>query len=132
MILGSQWYLLFNIIAGASLIPKDLYHVADNLSLKGWARWRRFIIPAVLPYAVTGSLAAAGGAWNASIIAEYVKWGNTDIIATGLGAYILQTTQMGDFPRVALGTGVMCLYVLLLNRFVWYPLYKLSERHAEM
>ena len=90
MALGAQWYILFNIIAGTGTIPKDLHYVAKNFSLRGWLWWRRFILPALFPYYITGIVTAAGAAWNASIVAEVVKWGNTTLVAQGLGAYITQ------------------------------------------
>lgn len=130
MILGTQWYILFNVIAGTSAIPKDLILAAKNLGVKGPLWWRRIALPAVFPYYITGALAAAGGAWNASIIAEVVNWGDTTLVATGLGAYITQYTEVGDFPRIALGIGIMCIYVILLNRFFWQRLYNYAiERY---
>lgn len=123
MILGTQWFILFNVIAATAMLPKDLYQTAQNLGLKGWLWWRKLALPAILPYYITGALAAAGGAWNASIVAEWVSWGDTHLQATGLGAYIAQYTQQGDFPRIVLGIAVMCLYVLTLNRLCWQPLY---------
>ncbi|MDF2867185.1 MAG: transporter permease subunit [Gammaproteobacteria bacterium] len=132
MILGTQWYVLFNVIAGTSSIPKDLRLAADNLGLKGWLWWKRLILPGVLPYFITGAITAVGGAWNASIIAEVVSWGNTTLKATGLGAYITEYTHSGDFPRIALGIGVMCIYVLVLNRLVWQPLYNLAETRFKL
>lgn len=132
MILGSQWYILFNVIAGASSIPKDLYQVAENFGLKGWLWWKRLVLPSIFPYFITGAITAAGGAWNASIVAEVVSWGNTKLEATGLGAYITRYTTLGDFPRIALGTSVMCLFVLLFNRFVWRPLYQYAEERFQL
>ena len=123
MILGAQWYILFNIIAGASTIPKDLLQVVDNLNVSGWLRWSRLLLPAVFPYYVTGALTAAGGAWNASIVAEVASWGNETLVATGLGAYISHYTTTGNFSRIALGIGMMCILVLIFNRLVWRPLY---------
>lgn len=127
MILGAQWYILFNVIAGASQIPKDLLQVTDNLGVKGWLRWRCLILPGIFPYYVTGAITAAGGTWNASIVAEVVSWGDTKLHATGLGAYISEYTAAGDFVHLALGIGVMCLLVLLINRILWRPLYLLAE-----
>lgn len=127
MILGTQWYILFNVIAGASNIPKDIYQVADNLGVKGRLWWLRLGVPGIFPYFITGAITAAGGAWNASIVAEYVRWGAVTLKATGLGEYITQYTESGDFERVVLGTVMMCLFVLLFNRFFWRPLYRLAE-----
>ncbi|SEL91250.1 NitT/TauT family transport system permease protein [Roseateles sp. YR242] len=127
MIFGTQWYLLFNVIAGASNIPAELRHAAGNLGLSGWLKWRRYLLPAVFPSFVTGAITASGGSWNASIVAEYVTWGDTTVQAHGLGAYIAQMTALGDFPRIALGIGVMCIFVMGLNHFVWRRLYRLAE-----
>ncbi len=127
MILGTQWYILFNVIAGASTIPRDLYLVADNFGLKGWQWWKRLALPGIFPFYITGAITAAGGAWNASIVAEWVSWGNTTLKATGLGEYIHASTINGDFPKIALGTAMMCLYVLLFNHLIWRPLYRLAE-----
>lgn len=127
MIFGTQWYILFNVIAGASTIPTELRLAARNLGLKGFLRWRRYLLPAVFPSFVTGAITASGGSWNASIVSEYVSWGDTSLQAHGIGSYIAQMTAQGDFPRIALGIGVMCVYVMTLNRFVWRRLYSLSE-----
>jgi NitT/TauT family transport system permease protein len=127
MILGTQWYILFNVIAGASAIPTDLKDAAGNFGLKGWLRWKRLILPAIFPSYVTGAITASGGSWNASIAAEVVSWGNTTLVATGVGAYIFENEAKGDFPRTALGVCVMCLFVMLFNRQIWRRLYKLAE-----
>lgn len=126
MIFGTQWYILFNVIAGASSIPGELRFAAQNLGLRGWLRWRRFLLPAVFPSFVTGAITASGGSWNASIVAEYVSWGDTTLRAQGLGSYIAEMTARGDFPRIALGIGVMCVFVMGLNHFVWRRLYRLA------
>lgn len=129
MVLGSQWYIVFNVIAGTMAIPKDLRQAASSLNMSKSLWWRRLILPGIFPYYVTGAITAAGGAWNASIIAEVVSWGNTSIVATGLGAYITQQAHVGDFPRLALGVGIMCLYVSVIDRIFWRPLYHVvSER----
>jgi NitT/TauT family transport system permease protein len=127
MILGTQWYILFNVIAGASAIPTDLKDAAGNFGVKGWLRWKRMILPAIFPSYVTGAITASGGSWNVSIYSEYVSWGETNLIATGVGAYIFENSAKGDFPRIALGTGVMVLFVMLFNRQIWRRLYKLAE-----
>ncbi len=127
MILGSQWYILFNVIAGASTLPKDLYLATANFGVRGWLWWRKFVLPGIFPFYVTGAITAAGGAWNASIAAEVASWGQHKLIATGLGAYITEYTESGDFQRIALGVTVMCFYVLLFNRVLWKPLYNLAE-----
>ncbi len=132
MILGSQWYVLFNVIAGASVIPKDLLQVADNFGVSRWLRWRRLILPGIFPYYITGAITAVGGAWNASIVAEVVSWGDTKLVATGLGAYITEYTSSGDFFHVALGISMMCVFVLILNRLVWRPLYVLATTRFQL
>lgn len=127
MVFGTQWYILFNVVAGAAAIPNELRLAADNLGLKGWLKWKRFYLPAIFPSFVTGAITASGGSWNASIVAEYVTWGKTSLVADGLGSYIKQMTDVGDFHRIALGIGVMCVFVMLLNRFFWRKLYLLAE-----
>lgn len=132
MILGTQWYILFNVIAGAAMIPRDLRLVADNFGVTGWQWWLRLALPAIFPYYITGAISAAGGAWNASIVAEWVSWGSTTLKATGLGEYIQACTMAGDFPKIALGTAMMCLYVLLFNHLVWRPLYRLAQERYHL
>ncbi|HMN26549.1 MAG TPA: ABC transporter permease subunit [Caldilineaceae bacterium] len=127
MALGAQWYILFNVIAGATRIPTELREMTINMGLNTRHRWRELIIPGVFPAWVTGGITAAGGAWNASIVAEIVSWGGATYVAQGLGAYIAQATTAGDWPRIALGVGVMSLYVVGLNSFFWRPLYRLAE-----
>lgn len=127
MALGAQWYILFNSIAGAMAIPNDLREATRNFGLRGWPLWRTLILPGIFPAWVTGAITASGGAWNASIVAEIVSWGNTTLHATGLGAYIADATMSGDWPRIALGISVMVLYVVGLNRLVWRRLYHLAE-----
>ncbi|MCV2353416.1 ABC transporter permease subunit [Paucibacter sp. B2R-40] len=128
MVLGTQWYILFNVIAGASLIPSELRFAAQNLGLRGWLKWRRYLLPAIFPSYVTGAITASGGSWNASIVAEYVSWGDTTLQAQGLGSYIAHMTSIGDFPRIALGIGVMCVFVMALNHWVWRRLYVVAEQ----
>ena len=128
MILGTQWYILFNVIAGASAIPAELRAVAVNLRVRGWLWWRRIALPAVLPYYVTGAITASGGSWNASIVAELASWGNEHLQAEGLGAYIAEQTDAGDFHRIVLGIAVMSLFVVVINRVFWRPLYHYAER----
>jgi NitT/TauT family transport system permease protein len=127
MALGAQWYILFNTIAGAMSIPSDLREAMDNFGVRGWQRWRRLIIPGIFPAYVTGGITAAGGAWNASIIAEYVTYGHHTLVATGLGAYIAQATVNGEFAKILTGIVVMSIYVVGLNRIVWRRLYRLAE-----
>lgn len=127
MVFGTQWYILFNVVAGASTLPTELRLAADNLGLSGWLKWKRVYLPAVFPSFVTGAITASGGSWNAAIVAEYVTWGKTSLVADGLGSYIKQMTDAGDFHRIALGIGVMCVFVMVLNRFFWRRLYLLAE-----
>ena len=132
MILGTQWYILFNVIAGASAFPNDLREAASSFGVKGWSWWRKVMLPGVFPYFVTGAITASGGAWNASTIAEVVNWGNTRLTAHGLGAFIFQSTERGDFPRVVLGTAVMSLFVVLFNRVLWRPLFNYAAKRLRM
>jgi NitT/TauT family transport system permease protein len=127
MALGAQWYILFNTIAGAMAIPSDLREAMDNFGVHGWQRWRRLILPAIFPFYITGGITAAGGAWNASIVAEVVSYGGTTLLATGLGAYIAEATANGDFAKVLTGIIVMSVYVVGLNRLVWRRLFHLAE-----
>jgi NitT/TauT family transport system permease protein len=127
MILGTQWYLLFNVIAGASTIPTELRHAAKNFGLTGWLKWRRYLLPAIFPSFVTGAITASGGSWNAAIVAEFVSWGPTTLKAHGIGSYIAEMTASGDFPRIALGIGIMCIFVMGFNHFVWRRLYTMAE-----
>jgi len=127
MVFGTQWYIVFNVVAGASTLPSELRLAAENLGVKGWLKWKRVYLPAVFPSFVTGAITASGGSWNASIVAEYVTWGNTSLVADGLGSYIKRMTDAGDFHRIALGIGVMSIFVMLLNRFFWRRLYLLAE-----
>ncbi|MCW3044658.1 MAG: sulfonate transporter permease [Actinobacteria bacterium] len=135
MALGSQWYILFNTIAGAMAIPTDLREAMDNLRVTGWQRWRRLIIPGIFPFYVTGAITASGGAWNASIVAEIVTFRDRTLTAKGLGAYIAQAfsaTDPGHVARVLAGVAVMSLYVVGVNRLVWRPLYGLAERRYKL
>jgi NitT/TauT family transport system permease protein len=128
MILGTQWYILFNVIAGASAIPAELRSAAVNLRVRGWLWWRRVGLPAIFPYYVTGAITASGGSWNASIVAEVASWGDEHLQAYGLGAYIAQQTDVGDFHRIVLGIVVMSMFVVVINRLFWRPLYHYAER----
>jgi NitT/TauT family transport system permease protein len=127
MSLGAQWYILFNVIAGASAIPNDLREAATNLRLGRWLKWRNLILPAIFTAWVTGGITAAGGAWNASIVAEVVTYGHTKLVAYGLGADIARSTAAGDFSRTLVGVAVMSVYVVGLNRLFWRRLYRLAE-----
>ena len=132
MILGTQWYILFNVIAGTLALPTDYQYVAGNFGVRNWLWWRRLILPAIFPAYVTGAVTASGGSWNASIVAEIAKWGDTTLQATGIGAYIADMTAKGDFPRIALGITVLSLYVLLINRLLWRRLYNLAEERLRL
>ena len=128
MILGTQWYILFNVIGGASAFPGDLREAVKNFNIKGRLWWFKVMLPAICPYYVTGALTACGGAWNASIASELAKWGDTTLVAEGLGAYIAQATIAGDTIKVGLGIVVMSTFVILFNRLVWHPLYNFAQR----
>jgi NitT/TauT family transport system permease protein len=132
MMLGAQWYILFNVIAGASVFPNDLKEAASVLGLHSWQWWRRVILPGIFPYYVTGALTASGGAWNASIVAEIVKWGDTMLKAKGVGAYIAQATADGDYPRVVLGISAMSVFVIVFNRLVWRKLYAFAAERTRL
>jgi NitT/TauT family transport system permease protein len=132
MILGTQWYILFNVIAGASAFPTDLREAAGSFHLRGWRWWIKAILPGIFPYYITGAITASGGSWNASIVAEVASWGDTHLTAKGLGSYIAQATEAGDFPRVVLGIAVMCILVTLFNRVLWRPLYAFGERRLRL
>ena len=127
MALGSQWYILFNSIAGAQSIPTDLREMCADVGLTGWQRWRKLIIPGIFSAWVTGGVTASGGAWNASIVSEVVSWGGRTLKATGLGAYITEATVQGDWARITLGIGMMSLFVVGVNRLFWRRLYALAE-----
>ncbi|HXR94930.1 MAG TPA: ABC transporter permease subunit [Rhizomicrobium sp.] len=128
MVLGTQWYILFNVIAGATTMPQELRDAAENFGVHGWLWWRKVALPAVFPFYVTGAITASGGAWNASIVAEVVNWGDRTVRAHGLGAYIADAVSAGDFHHVLLGTIVMSFFVVVVNRILWRPLYWYAER----
>jgi len=132
MILGTQWYILFNVIAGASMIPAEMRYAAANFRVTGWLWWRKVALPAVLPFYVTGAITASGGSWNAAIVAEIATWGDTQVEAKGLGSYIAEATSAGDFHRIVLGIGTMSLFVVVINRIFWRPLYYYAERKYRM
>ncbi len=132
MILGTQWYILFNVIGGAVSLPAELRLAAGNLGVRRWLWWRRVILPAIFPAYVTGAVTAAGGSWNASIVSEVVQWGDTKLTATGLGAYIADWTAKGDAAHITLGIGVLCLYVLAFNRLLWRRLYNLAAERLRL
>src|SRR6185437_3443687 len=127
MVLGTQWYILFNVIAGAAAIPIDLREAARTFGLSPWQRWRTLYLPGIFPYLVTGLLTASGGTWNASIVAEVVSWGNNTLTASGLGSYIADATLAQNYGKIVLGIVVMSIYVVALNHFVWRRLYRLAN-----
>ncbi|MCF8566139.1 ABC transporter permease subunit [Alicyclobacillus tolerans] len=127
MMLGTQWYILFNVIAGAMAIPNDLKEATKVLRLRGWQRWKSLILPSIFPYLVTGSVTASGGAWNASIIAELVSWKGTTLAASGIGAFITQATQKGQWPEIIFSITVMAVMVTVINRLLWRRMYRLAE-----
>ncbi len=132
MALGTQWYILFNVIAGAMAIPTDLREAAALFGLRRWQLWKTLIIPAIFPFWVTGALTATGGAWNASIVAEVASWGKDKLVADGLGAYIAQVTEKGDQPAIYFSIMVMAIFVVVINRFLWRRLYDLAERKFKL
>jgi NitT/TauT family transport system permease protein len=132
MVLGTQWYILFNVIAGASALPRELRDVAENLQVHGWLWWQKVGLPGVFPYYVTGAITASGGSWNASIVAELAKWGKETLRAHGLGAYIADATNAGDFHRIVLGIALMSFFVVLINRLFWRRLYDYAERRFKL
>ncbi|MHC3821793.1 ABC transporter permease [Pseudomonas sp. G3-19] len=132
IVLGTQWYILFNVIAGASAFPNDYKEAAANFRIRGWLWWRKVMLPGIFPYYVTGAITASGGAWNASIVSEFVSWGQDKVVAHGLGAYIAQTTAAGDFPKITLGVVVMAIFVVAFNRLVWRPMYAVAENKLRL
>ena len=132
MILGTQWYILFNVIAGAAAFPGDLREAAENFQIGGLLWWRRVILPGIFPYFITGGITASGGSWNAAIVSEVASWGTTKLTAHGLGAYIAQATDAGDTPRIVLGVVVMSAFVVAFNRLFWRPLYDYSARRLSL
>jgi NitT/TauT family transport system permease protein len=132
MLIGTQWYVLFNVIAGAAAFPGDMREAVANFRVRGFLWWRKVMIPGILPYFITGAITASGGAWNASIVAEVASWGHTNLVAQGLGAYIAQATAAGSTPRVVLGVAVMSGFVITFNRILWRPLYAYATRRTTM
>jgi NitT/TauT family transport system permease protein len=128
MALGTQWYILFNVIAGASAVPSDLKEAMDNLGVHGWKRWQRMIIPAIFPTYITGAITAAGGAWNATIVAEWIKYKTHVLAASGLGTLITEGSNASDMHQVIAGILAMSVYVVGLDVVLWHRLYNLAER----
>jgi NitT/TauT family transport system permease protein len=132
MLMGTQWYLLFNVIAGAAAIPQDLRFTADLLGLSVLDRWRNLIIPSIFPYIITGSITASCGAWNASVVAEYVEFGGKTYATTGIGATIARATDTGNYALLLAATLVMVISVILINQLFWQRLYYLAEERYRM
>ncbi len=132
IVLGTQWYILFNVIAGAMAYPNDYREAATNFQIRGWQWWKKCMLPGIFPFYITGAITASGGTWNASIVAEAVSWGKTNVVAHGLGSYIAQTTADGDYPKIILGIAVMSLFVTLFNRLLWRPLYAYAESRLRL
>jgi NitT/TauT family transport system permease protein len=132
MLMGTQWYLLFNVIAGASAIPQDLRDTTDLLRLSARDRWRTLLLPALFPYIVTGAIAASGGAWNASIVAEHVEFGGSSHSVVGIGSEIAQATAGGDYAMLFAATLVLVLAVVVINRTVWRRLYRIAEERFRL
>jgi NitT/TauT family transport system permease protein len=132
MILGTQWYILFNVIVGASAIPMDMRYAGQNFHVNGWLWWKRIALPAIFPFYVTGAITASGGSWNASVVSEVAEWGQERLQAAGLGSYISHATGTGDFRRTVVGIVVMALFVVVINRIFWKPLFARAERKFRM
>jgi NitT/TauT family transport system permease protein len=132
MLLGTQWYVLFNVIAGAMAIPSDLREVADVFRFGQWERWRTVILPGIFPYLITGLVTASGGAWNASIVAEYFHFKGQTLSTLGLGAQVSSATDSGNFDLLLLSTLVMATLVVCVNRSLWRPLYRLAETRFKL
>jgi NitT/TauT family transport system permease protein len=132
IVFGTQWYIVFNTIGGAAAFPNDLREAAANFRIRGWRWWTQVMIPAIAPYYLTGAITASGGSWNASIVAEYVKWKDHTVVAQGVGSYIAEATEKGDFPRIVLGVAMMSLFVTLFNRLFWRQLYAYAERRLRL
>jgi NitT/TauT family transport system permease protein len=132
MLLGTQWYILFNVIAGAMAIPTDLKEASSVFRFTRWERWRRLILPAIFPYLVTGMLTASGGAWNASIVAEYFHFQGKTLSVRGLGAAISRATDSGNLPVLLAATMVMSVIVVTVNRTLWQRLYRLAATRFKL
>jgi NitT/TauT family transport system permease protein len=132
IVFGTQWYILFNVIAGAMAFPNDLKESAASFHIRGWDWWKSVILPGIFPYYLTGALTASGGSWNAAIVAEYVKWGDDTVSAHGIGAYIAKATADGNYPKIVLGVAMMSMFVILFNRLLWRPLFSLAEKRFRL
>jgi NitT/TauT family transport system permease protein len=132
IIFGTQWYIVFNVIGGATAFPNDLREASQNFGIKGWVWWKSVMLPAIFPYYITGALTASGGSWNAAIVAEYVKWGDDTVSAQGVGAYIAKATADGDYPKIVIGVAMMSVFVILFNRLFWRQLSAFAERRLRL
>jgi NitT/TauT family transport system permease protein len=132
MLLGTQWYILFNVIAGAMAIPSDLKEVATLFRFTTLQRWKTVILPGIFPFLITGMVTASGGAWNASIVAEYFRLQNQTLQTVGLGAVISAATDRGQFQILLMATIVMATMVVTINRLVWRPLYRMAEMRYKL
>ena len=132
IVFGTQWYILFNVIAGAQAYPSDLREAARSFGIKGRDWWIKVMIPGIFPYYVTGALTASGGSWNAAIVAEYVKSGDHTEVAKGIGSYIAIATEKGHSEQIWLGVAVMSIFVILFNRMLWRPMFGLAERRLSL
>ena len=128
MMIGTQWYILFNVVAGTSIFASDLKEVCANFNIRGGVWFYKVMIPSISPYIVTGIITACGGAWNSSILAEFVIWGKDKYVAEGIGSYIAIATIDGNLQKVALGILALSAVVMLINRFLWHPLYAFTEQ----
>ncbi len=132
MLLGTQWYILFNVIAGAMSIPSDLKEVASLYHFTRWQRWTKLILPGIFPYLITGMVTASGGAWNASVMAEYSHLKDRTLETIGLGAQIDAATDSGRFAMLLMATILISLMVVTMNRLVWRKLYRLAETRFKL
>ncbi|MDF2505298.1 ABC transporter permease subunit [Clostridium sp.] len=132
MLMGTQWYILFNVVAGAMAIPEDLKAATKTFGIRGIKKWKTLILPGIFPYLVTGMITATGGCWNASIVSEYVNFGGKSVKTVGLGALISQATETGNFAMLLMGTITMCIVVVVINNVVWKRLYALAEERFKI
>jgi NitT/TauT family transport system permease protein len=132
IIFGTQWYILFNVIGGATAFPNDLREVASSFRIGGFDWWSKVILPGIFPYYITGALTASGGSWNAAIVAEYVKWGDDTVSAHGIGAYIAKATADGNYAKIVLGVATMAIFVICFNRILWRPLSNFAQRRLRL
>jgi len=132
MLLGTQWYILFNVIAGAMAIPTDLKEAAKVFKFSSLDRWRYLILPGIFPYLITGMVTASGGAWNASIVAEYFHFQGRIVSAPGLGSTISRASDAGHFDLLLASTLIMAVIVVLINRLLWRRLYKLASTRFKL